>query len=226
MLCQRWWRLGWEWQVHLKPPVREYNPFKKMQFSAVRDRVRDSRTVTFRLGLHLGYWNSTCPCMNTAARSAASVLRCCVAWRTPIEIWNVRNAGPMKWNGCYRLSLPGDAVRPAPADSLERARERPVRPPTDNEPERADSFALGGRGVLRGQSPAREGMRFIGPRSSTRLPVATALTAPPRSRSTAFFSKYPWTPASNAFRTDVSSALILSIRIAVAGASRKMCLAA
>lgn len=75
----------------------------------------------------------TCPCTNTAAESAASVLRCCVAWRTPIESWNVRNAGQLKWNGCYRPFLPGDAVRPAPgpANSLEPAKERPVRPSTD-----------------------------------------------------------------------------------------------
>ena len=167
-----------------------------------------------------------CRCMNTAAGSAANVLSCCVGWQTPIANWNVRNAGPMKWNGCYRLSLPGDAVRPAPADSLERARERPVRPPTDNEPERADSFALGGRGVLRRQPPAREGMRFIGPRSSTRLPVATGLDCAAQVEVDGVLQQIPWTPASNAFRTDVSSALILSIRIAVAGASRKMCLAA
>src|ERR1017187_4027203 len=148
MLCQRWWRLGWKMQVHLKPPVREYNPFKKMQFKAVRDRARDSRTVTFRLVLHLGYWNYICRCTNTAARSAASVLRCCVAWRTPIEIWNVRNAGPMKWNGCYRLSLPGDAVRPAPADSLERASERPVRPSIDNGLNERTACGAARRGVF------------------------------------------------------------------------------
>ena len=188
-------------------------------------------TTGFRLSLLvrdciLPIGTQLCPCTNTAAASAASVLRCCVAWQTPIAIWNVRNAGPMRWNGCYRLSLPGDAVRPAPADSLERARERPVRPPTDNEPERADSFALGGRGVLRRQPPAREGMRFIGPRSSTRLPVATGLDCAAQVEVDGVLQQIPWTPASNAFRTDVSSALILSIRIAVAGASRKMCLAA
>ena len=135
VLCQRWWRLGWEWQVHLKPPVREYNPFKEMQFSAVRDRTRGSQGLSlFLRGRILAIGTRICPCTNTAARSAASVLRCCVAWRTPIAIWNVRNAGPMRWNGYYRLSLPWDAVRPVPVGSLERARERPVRPSTVRTP--------------------------------------------------------------------------------------------
>jgi hypothetical protein len=69
-------------------------------------------------------------------------------------------------------------------------------------------------------------MRFIGPRSSTRLPVATGLDCAAQVEVDGVLQQIPWTPASNAFRTDVSSALILSIRIAVAGASRKMCLAA
>ena len=131
VLSQRWWRLGLEWQVHLEPPVREYNPFKEMQFSAVRDRTKRLFGLSpFCQNCILVNRTRLCPCTNTAARSAASVLRCCVAWQTPTAIWNVRNAGPMKWSGCYRLSQPGDAVRPAPADSLERARGRPVRPST------------------------------------------------------------------------------------------------
>jgi hypothetical protein len=132
MLSQRSYRGGWEWQVHLKP---QYNPFKEMQFSALRDRTKRLFGLSpFFRNCILVNRTRLCPCTNTAARSAASVLRCCVVWRTPTAIWNVRNAGPMRWNGCYRLSLPAGAVRPVPVGSLERVRERPVRPSTVRTP--------------------------------------------------------------------------------------------
>src|ERR1035441_743447 len=58
--------------------------------------------------------------------------------------------------------------------------------------------------------------------SSTNLPAATCFTASTISRSKAFFSMYPRTPASRQVRTYDASACILRIRMAVSGAVRRM----
>lgn len=76
------------------------------------------------------FWTKikTCPCMNTFAVAAATVLRSCAGCRMPTSFCSVLIANPMRSSASYRRSLRVGAALPGPAGLREHDKKAAGQP--------------------------------------------------------------------------------------------------